>query len=162
MLKEQVISQQLSITRRGTIRHFQIRLPRHAHKVIAIEYGIRMLSALPALEQPASFAESLRFMPSRVMGELRLQHVGKAGLFFSTQVMEQDAHLSYGDFSRTAGFVPQSWTHSAKREPIGVQIEREAPILLGVYKDIVGEDVGQHLSYHVLIRLWFETKEDEI
>ncbi len=161
MLKEQVISQQFTITRRGTIRHFQLRLPRQAEKVIAIEYGIRMISALPALQQPATFVESLRFIPSRVMGELRLQHIGKSGLFFSSQIMEQDAHLSYGDFSRTAGLVPQSWTHSAKREPIGVQIEREAPLLLGVYKDIVGEDIGAHLQYQVLIHLWFEAKEEQ-
>lgn len=161
MLKEQVISQQISITRKSTIRNFQLRLPRQAAKVIAIECGVRMISALPPHVQPASFTESLQFIPSRVIGEFRLQHVGKAGLFFSTQVMEQDAHLAFGDFSMTGGFKPQSWTHHGKREPINVQVEREATILLGMYKDVVGEQVDQHLQYQVLIHLWFETKEEK-
>ncbi|TRU49819.1 MAG: hypothetical protein EWV91_07040 [Microcystis aeruginosa Ma_QC_Ca_00000000_S207] len=161
MLKEQVISQQVSITRKAMIRNFELRLPRHAKRVIGLESGVRMVSALPEPIQPASFAESLQFIPSRVMGELRLQHIGKSGLFFSTQVMEQDSGLAYGDFSMTAGFKTASWTHQGKREPFSVQVDREASILLGMYKDIIGEQLNRHLEYQVLIHLWFETKEED-
>jgi hypothetical protein len=159
MPKEQVFTQQISIARKGEIKNFQFRIPLDVQKIIAVETGIRMVSALAQPATPASFTQSLRYIPARVMGELRLQHVGKGGLFFSTHVIEQDTHLPYADFSMVAGFTPKDYTHSAKREPVWAEVEREAPILFGWYRDIAGAQADQHLQYVVLVHLWYQAKE---
>lgn len=159
MLIHQVTTHEIGITRRGSINHFQLRLPRHAEKVIGIECGVQMITPLPWNLAYGDFITSFHFLPSLAIGELRLQHVGKAGIFFSTQIMEQDSNLGFADFSALPGFKPKSWTHQSTKEPISVEVNREANVLLGVYRDIVGTYFNMHMEYKILIHLWFETKE---
>ena len=161
MLHQQVLSEKIFITQKGTIRHFQLRVPRSAEKLIGMECGVRMNSVLPVLQQPAGFTQSLQFFPTRIMGELTLQNVGKGNLFYSVPVIEQDAHVSYGDYSNQAAFAPKCYTHCAKREPVEINIPRDTAIIMGMYKDLLGTELNDNLQYWILIHLWFETKEDE-
>lgn len=160
MLQQEVITNELSITRRGSTRTFQLRLPRHAQKVIGVECGVKMITPVPRNLADGNFQTSFQFVPSLAVGELRIQHVGQAGTFFSTQIMEQDVNLNFADFSGVPGFMPKTWTHQSTKEPVSVEVDREANILLGVYRDIIGNHFNTHMKYTVLIHLWFETKED--
>lgn len=161
MLHQQVLSEKILITQKGTIRHFQLRMPRSAEKLIGVECGVMMNSVLPVLQQPAGFAQSVQFFPTRNMGELTLQNVGKGNLFYSVPVIEQDAHVSYADYSNQTAFAPKCYTHSGKREPMEVNIPRETAIIMGMYKDLLGTQLNTDLQYWILVHLWFETKEDE-
>lgn len=160
MLREQVSSEKLFITQKGTIRHFQLRVPRSAEKLVGIECGVSMNSVLPTLQQPAGFTESLTYFPTRIMGEVTLQNVGKGNLFYSVPVIEQDAHVTYGDYS-FLGFAPKCFTHCLKREAVEVNIGRETAIIMGMYKDLLGKQLNNDLQYWIFIHMWFETKEDE-
>lgn len=161
MLHQQVQSEKIFITQKGTIRHFQLRIPRSAEKLVGIECGVQMNAVLPTIQQPAGFAQSLTFYPSRTMGELSFQNIGKGNLFYSVPVMEQDAHVSYANYAHQSDFAPKCYTHCAKREPVEIEIKRDTAIVMGMYKDLLGVQLNQNLQYWIFIHLWFETKEDE-
>lgn len=160
MVVEQVISERILITQKGTVRHFQLRVPRSASRLIGVECGVQMNTVLPVLQQAAGFKESIRFYPTRNMGELALQNVGKGNLFYSVPVIEQDAHTGYGDYSYQGGFAPKCYTHGGKREPIEVDVPRETAIIMAIYRDILGTQLNTNLQYWLLVHLWFETKQD--
>lgn len=160
MLREEVISQELLITTKGTIRHFQLRVPANAEKIIGMECGVRIDTTIPTLQQPAGFSQSLQYFPPRVMGEIRLQNVGQGNLFYAVDVIEQDAHLGFADFSSQPGFAPKCWTHCNKREAVEVELNRQTAIIMGMYKDILGEQLNQNLSYWIIIHMWFATQAD--
>lgn len=43
MIKEQVIVTQVRITKAGQVKHFQVRLPKNAKRIIGIEVGGRLI-----------------------------------------------------------------------------------------------------------------------
>jgi len=44
-MKEQVLITQIRITKAGQVKHFQIRLPKNAKRIIGIEIGGRLIKA---------------------------------------------------------------------------------------------------------------------
>lgn len=45
MIREQVIVTQVKITKAAQVKHFQIRLPKNAKRIIGIEIGGRLIKA---------------------------------------------------------------------------------------------------------------------
>lgn len=190
-MKERVIIKPVSITKRGEIQYFQIRLPRDAGHIIGVETGISRTgkgfseyvrsrgylaapaqataAAGPAIKVPVpvpvpapqagGFAGNLRFRRDALIGELKLQSLEKANVFFSEDVYESDQNIAFADYSMTRFLSPSAWTHEFHRFEEKVVVNGVTTLIGGYFRDRIGEQFKTNLSYQVNVYVWYELKE---
>jgi hypothetical protein len=189
-MKEQVLIKTISVTKKGEIQFFQIRIPRDAERIIGIETGLsrtmkgfaeyvrsRVYEAVPAqavaaaapvvaikvpvpAPAPSSTAFPIRFQRDSLIGELKLQSLEKANVFFSDDVYESDRNIGFADFSATRFFQPSPFTHEFKRFEETVVVKGITTLIGGYYKDRIGEQFKTNLSYQVNVYVWYEVNEE--
>lgn len=98
------------------------------------------------------------FQRSLTVGELRMQSCGKSNLFYSTDVTFIDRSIGLGDFSQSNFWINQIWTHGHKREEDVVSVDECCPILLGTYRDKLGEALNIDTPYKINVYLWYSTE----
>jgi hypothetical protein len=189
IMKERVIIKPISITKKGEIQFFQIRIPRDAERIIGIETGlsrtgkgfseyvrrgeIYAAAALaPVAAQvvaikvpvpvpaPRNTGFPVRFQRDSLIGELKLQSLEKANVFFSEDVYESDRNIGFADFSATRFFEPSPWTHEFKRFEETVVVNGITTLVGGYFKDRIGEQFKTNLSYQVNVYVWYEVNEE--
>lgn len=171
MMKEQVIIQSLSISKRGQQNFFQIKLPRDTHKIIGIETGLYLLNVpgnfIPALEQ------SMLMRRNNLMGVVQLRVNTKPDVFYSKEVFERDINIGVDEIKiippqvtgERKGEQPDGnsfdyfthWTHGSKREEDPLNICGCA-VINGQYKDSIGEYFQTDVNYKVMLYIWIERK----
>jgi hypothetical protein len=189
-MKQQCIIKQVPITRQGELRVFQIKIPRTAERIIGIETGIigmkyndqelarredavaqQAQAAAPTIKVPiilpapnpgfqSLFSSTFTFRPDLLIGELKLQSLERANIFYVTDVYEASLNMMYGDFSIVQGFIPQPWTHGRNRFEDVVMVNGETTILNGLFKDRLGEGIKRDWPYKVNVYVWYEIKEE--
>jgi len=189
IMKERVIIKQVPVTKRGEIQYFQIRLPRDAQHIIGIETGIcrtgkgfseyvhsrayaaALASAVatPAIKVPVPvpaprggrFQSALFLRRDILIGELKLQSLEKANVFFSDDVYESDQNIGFADFSAVGLLTPAPWTHEFKRFEEKVVVNGVTTLIGGYFKDRIGERFKTNLSYSVNVYVWYEINEEK-
>ena len=188
-MKERVIIKQVSITNKGEIQYFQIRLPRDAEHIIGIETGLSrtgkgfseyvrggayraapvqaVAAAAPApaikvpvpVPAPQQRGFPVRFRRDALIGELKLQSLEKANVFFSEDAYESDQNIGFADYSATRFLTPSAWSHEMKRFEEKVVVNGVTTLIGGYFRDRIGEQFKTNLSYQVNVYVWYEIKE---
>jgi hypothetical protein len=195
IMKERVVIKPVSVTKRGEIQYFQIRLPRDAKNIIGVETGICRTGkgfseyvrsrvygpapvpapALAAAAPVASykvpvpvpaprgslFQSTLAFRRDILIGELKLQSLEKANVFFSDDVYERDQNMGFADFSTSGFMIPSPFTHEFNRFEEKVIVDGVTTLIGGYFKDRIGERFKTNLSYSVNVYVWYEIEEEK-
>lgn len=187
MIREQVVITSIRITKAGQIKHFQIKLPKNTTRIIGVELGGRWLVRTKdgtvvypkeATEQPVyepvetapakvvlevRAAEEWRsnlFKRSPLIGELKLQSCEEANIFYAADI-RADANIAYGDFSQSAYWRPNVFTHQTQTFEERVIVDGDSTIIQGVYKDRFGAQNKEIPNYLVNVYVWTERQEPD-
>lgn len=83
----------MRIYRQGQQEFFQVRLPIDTEKIIGIETGLQMETAIPVYVR-ANDAKQFSITRNRLIGTVQLQSIGKGNLFFAKEIIEHDLNVS--------------------------------------------------------------------
>ena len=177
MIREQVVITPVTITKAGQIKHFQIKLPKTAKRIIGVEIGGRLLvdskervylsavaispeitaEAMPVMAElmAASVERPTAFKRNTLIGELKLQSCEEANIFYAGH-WQTDNNLGYGDFSQNRFWQPAPFTHQAMAFEETVIVDADSTIIQGVYKDHVGKQRKQDINYLVNVYVWYQ------
>jgi len=157
---EHVISKRITISRKGQIHYFLMNLPENTLEVIGVETSyISQVNFL--YENPAVVPLDANLLPynrSLLVGELRLQSMEKANVFYARHI-QSDGNTSFGDYSVKPGFTPADWTHFGEREPEPVSVPGGSTVIRGMYTDQLGNYMGTNPAYSLSIYLWLRMAE---
>lgn len=169
MMREQVIIQTITISKRGQQTFFQIKLPRDTNKIIGIETGLYILN-VPEYFIPAQELSKL-VRRNNLMGVVQLRANTKPDMFYSKEIFERDINIGAGEIKvvpsqvvmERKGEQPDGnsfdyfthWTHGAKREEDPLDV-CSCTIVNGQYKDAIGENFQTDVNYKVMLCIWLE------
>lgn len=159
MLAEKVIIHQILISKAGQLKTFQLRMPSDAKFIIGIEATVKGFDIDDGPDGETVFRFTIR--PVAVAGELRLQNLGSANLFYSGEVKLSDRNLGFGDASQAEVWARKAWTHDYRREEDPVFIQESCPVIQGNYRDKIGEASHSDYEYTVTVYLWYATEKDK-
>jgi hypothetical protein len=157
-MKEKVIIEELSISKKGQLNMFQILIPSDAKHIIGFETNAigLILNDVPVFGGlPTGL---LKFQHSEVIGEVRIQSCGKSNLFYSDEVCFNDLNIGFADFTQTGEWISSQWIKGVKREEDIVLVDECCAVLQGNYKDIIGTTSNVDLVYTVKVYLWYSTE----
>lgn len=176
MMQEQVCITQLAISKAGQVKHFQIRLPKTAKKVIGVEIGGRFYKdkrvkavaetaatsvALAAIRKevvmiPApSEVKQTPFKRNQLVGELKLQSCEEANVFYAGE-LRIDNNMAYGDYTRNTQWIPEVFTHQMQTFEDVVITNADSTVINGMYKDNIGLKNNKDVSYLLNVYLWYQ------
>jgi hypothetical protein len=179
MTREQVVISQVRITKAGQVKHFQVKLPKTAKRIIGIELGarggfprkevviIRDGEVKPVREgtgvaTPDSTTRSETFFKrNTLIGELKLQSCEEANLFYSGY-LQNDENIALGDFSQSRVWTPTVFTHQTHSFEEVVIVDAESTIIQGIYRDRIGEQSKTDYNYLVNVYVWIEIETPEL
>ena len=176
MMKEQVIIQAISITRRSQQNFFQVKLPRDTGKIIGIESGL-IIQDSPPYAFSTLLANTGITERNNLMGVMQLKANGRPDIFYANEIFERDLNIGAGELrvfsndqpnerrllllrprippdGNSFGFSP-SCTHGTKREEDPLNI-CGCTVINGYFKDSIGDIMGYDLSYKVMLYIWIE------
>jgi hypothetical protein len=101
----------------------------------------------------------LNFKNTPVIGELLLQSLEKANIFYSEILRIDEPNLEYGD--ATANLFPMTaYSHEDKKYPKKVDVDGNTTLIQGLFKDRFGAAFKKDFSYTVKIFVWVELEEE--
>lgn len=156
----------ISITKQGEWKYFQVRLPKDATKIIGIETGFIVKDEIPK-DVPEGISERFGVQRNRLMGELKLQSLDTANIFFAKDIIEQDRNMDSDAIRITEPPNPRRiitpppviwepsfpWKHGNKMEEDGLLMLHN-PVIAGIYKDAIGKHYGYAIHYKVMLYIW--------
>lgn len=150
MIKQRIIATKISITRKGEVKFFQVKIPFDAKIITGIETGMR-LQSFEDPGRPIGYANSL-------IGELKLQGSDDSNIFYATNVSDYSVGERL-DKVRVVDFIEENvWTHGYKRELEQVLVDGNTTVLAGIYKDKIGKILNVNVSYDVFLYVWYKFK----
>ena len=174
MMKEQVIIQAISISKRGQQNFFQVKLPRDAHKIVGIETGLNVLN-VPGYFIPAQELSKL-VRRNNLMGVVQLRANTKPDVFCSKEIFERDINIGADEVKIIPSLIRKDekidppdgnrfdyfthWTHGAKREEDPLDV-CGCTVVNGLYKDSIGEYFQTDVNYEVMLYIWIERKVNQ-
>lgn len=188
MRKEQVIITPLRITKALQNKHFQVKLPKTAKKIIGIELGgfwmgkrgdggVIFIGSSGGFS-PYALSEVKFDAPSRIsigrdggkgvqffrrnilIGELKLQSCEEANIFYAGH-LQMDNNLSQGDFTQNPFWTPQPFTHETKAFEEHIIVDADSTVISGLYRDRLGEISKAQVDYLVNLYVWIEVQTNE-
>jgi hypothetical protein len=162
MKRARVIITEINITKQGQVNHFQIKLPKNATRIIAIESDFRVdtIRTLP-LPSPSTQTPFLIWnrVKNPVLGRLKLQSLQQANIFFEEWI--KLVWLNGGIDDMSFGLFPVSpYSLNKHTIPKKVNVPNTTTIINGLYTDTIGLYLKQHLTYTIKVLVWVETTED--
>jgi len=150
MIKQRIIVAKISITRKGEVKFFQVKIPFDAKIITGVETGMR-LKNFEAPGRPAGYANSL-------IGELKLQGSDDSNVFYAANVSDYSISERL-DKVPVIDFIDENvWTHGYKRELEQILVDGNTTVLAGIYKDKIGEMLNVNVSYDVFLYMWYKFK----
>lgn len=185
MIREHVVITPVNITNAGQVKHFQVKLPKNAKRIIGVELGGRLLQrteravitdamVAPATEHPAASSASTSdgssggkisssgfFKRNRLIGEVKLQSCEEANIFYAGH-LQTDENIAYGDFTQNNFWKPAQYSHQAQSFEERVIVDGNSTMIQGIYRDRIGEQSKVNYSYLVNVYVWIEIEEPNI
>lgn len=173
MSRVRVLVTETSITKAGQVKHFQIKLSKHAFKIVGIETDVFLKSRSGkdgvTLSTLAEIKSAEMFVPKRelrkegyynVAGKLKLQSMEKENIFYSDWVK---ASIFYEEFKSPKAFEIHSGLKDVrgKTAPKKVDVPVESTIINALYHDNIGRFYKQDLSYTLKVFVWMEVNEQQ-
>ncbi|MDP3557673.1 MAG: hypothetical protein Q8T03_09885 [Bacteroidota bacterium] len=160
MSRVRILVSETSITKADQLKYFQIKLSKHAIKIVGIETDVFLKSKLRsvgiALEPKADIPRVTNY---NVAGKISLQSMEKENIFFSDWVK---ASVFYEGFGKPESFQIHSGLKDVrgKTAPKKVDVPVESTIINALYRDNVGKQLKQDISYILKVFVWVETNEN--
>ena len=182
MIREQVVITPVNITKAGQVRHFQVKLPKNAKRIIGIELGGRLLThgEVAIIREPIKYSPvvggiegsvgssgsgssgeirpSGLFKRNTLIGEVKLQSCEEANIFYAGH-LQTDENIAMGDFSQSRTWLPSAFTHQAQSFEERVVVDGESTMIQGMYRDRLGEQNKINYNYLVNVYVWIEIEE---
>lgn len=177
-MREEVIIQNIGISRRGEQYYFQMKLPRDTHKIIGAETGLYIVSASAYLFG-TMHGEMNALFHNNLIGRLQLKANDKPDIFYSKEIFERDYNIGAGEIKIYPEQIKQEriseplkvdvppdgnsfsdftqWTHGTKREKDPLNI-CNCTLINGQFRDAIGDYFGMDLQYKVMLYIWIERK----
>lgn len=158
MKNKRAIITSFLIDRPKQVKLFQIKLPRHAKRVLGVESSIVWKSG----EAPVFSTNQpwdLPYPPKRstLIGEVKLQSTGAANIFY-TQELFASASFDFADY--TAEWLEEKpCAEDQTCFDSNVEISGEGNVLLGFFADKVHETKTPPYAYKVIVYVWVETSK---
>lgn len=174
MSRVRILIAETSITKADQVKHFQIKLSKHAYKIVGIETDVflKMRSVKGGVE-PSIIAEILprgsfssptgvsgREDTYNVAGKLSLQSMERENIFFSDWVR---ASVFYEGFKLPTGFEIHSGLKDirGKTAPKKVDVPIESTVINALYRDNIGKQLKLDIPYTLKVFVWMETNEQQ-
>jgi hypothetical protein len=166
MIKEEVILHKLSITKQKEMQNFQINLPGDAKRIIGMELGIVRKQTFTTVSgwllsldrysntQGITIDPLFEVRRTKVIGDLSLQTLNNANVFFFQEIKEADPNLFWGSVWEIDTSI-REWQAGGKRTEMEVDVV-PSTILEGCYRDRWGVIYNLTIHYDVGIYLWIE------
>ncbi len=173
MSRVRILVTEATITKAGQVTHFQVKLSKHAFKIVGIETDVLLKSrsgkeviapsAMPeikTLEALVTAREPRIEGYYNVAGKLKLQSMEKENIFFSDWVK---ASVFYEGFKQPKAFEIHSGLKDirGKTAPKKVDVPVESTIINAIYLDTIGKFHKQDLLYTLKVFVWIETSENQ-
>jgi hypothetical protein len=164
MMREKVIIKSFLIDKPKQTKIFEVRIPRELERIIGIELGFSLVEGI--LPEPTSDGTvgthglfSIGIARNVCVGELRLQNVSKANLFYAGE-LKIDRNIDKGDFS-SQFFPPKIYTHQIHSFETEVKLTAKNRVIRGIYRDKLSDHISEAFKYKVSVYIWTELKEEK-
>lgn len=169
MKKRRCTVQIISITRKGELKHFQVRIPENAEAITGIETAVRMkgivvfpssMLSFAVISPPPPDVDFGVIVPAQtpLAGELKLQSCEEANVFYATNVIDPSVQENLSNIPTPSAIVENVWTHGYKRELEEVLVDGNTTVLAGMYRDKMGIIQNRNVSYDVFLYVWYRIK----
>jgi hypothetical protein len=162
MNRVRILVTQTSITKAGQVKHFQIKLSKHAFKIVGIETDVFVKSHF---DKGATVPDPTGTIPRETVktntaGKLKLQSMEKENIFFSDWVK---ASVFYEGFKQPKAFEIHSGLKDirGKTAPKKVDVPVESTIINALYHDTIGKHYKQDIHYTLKVFVWIETNDSQ-
>lgn len=159
MSRVRILVTETNITKAGQVKHFQIKLSRHAFKIVGIETDV-LLKSRSGKEGVAIIAKASEGRESyyNIAGKLKLQSMEKENIFFSDWVK---GSIFYEGFKQPRVFEIHKGLKDirGKTLPKKVDVPVESTIINALYNDNIGKQLKQDIAYKLKVFVWIETVE---
>lgn len=168
------------------VHHFQIRLPRTAKQVVAIDYDVFVKGTsiqqageikapakdqvnqvvipielnpimIPQLEKTNSVQFTWTGRINPTIGKLKLQSLESANIFYTEWLKLLEWNIG---FVINGIFPHQPYTLSQKQKPLHVEVSPQTTMLNGLYEDVILKKSTTLSSYQVNVCVWLEMNEE--
>ena len=174
MKKQRCVVKIISISRKGEVNHFQVRIPENAKIITGIETAVRMKGIFaitpdyfsvpnigPGIGNPPisdfPFDSDLTIPVMKAfVGELKLQSCEEANVFYATDITDPSVQENLERVPTPSAIIEKVWTHGYKRELKEVLVNGNTTVLSGLYKDQLGAMQGRDAAYDVFIYVWYK------
>ena len=179
---QDVIIQQLNITKLGEQHYFQINVPRSAEAIVGVEVGAFINQSFNAPNNTPSNRFFIR--RNRVIGEVRLQMPNQANFFYSSEIVSEDKNIGTDDipsfrstnngrisYRRSLNNPPppppiilnnplKSFQHThGYRKEVDEILTCNERIIYGCYKDIIAKSTQVDLNYTIQVYIWYQEED---
>lgn len=183
MNRHRMIVQSFLINKTEQVHHFQIRLPRNAKQVVAIDYDVIVKefsttntltanttghfnnTSIPNETNPnfnpdlprtnsIDFNWTGRTNPS--IGKLKLQSLETANIFYSEWIKLLEWNIG---INANGIFPNKPYTLLQKQKPLAVEVSPQTTLLNGLYEDTFLNTSNAVKSYVVKVCVWLEMNE---
>jgi len=181
---QDVIIQQLNITKLGEQHYFQINVPRSAEAIVGVEVGAFINQSLIGQNNTAPNRFFIR--RNRVIGEVRLQMPNQPNFFYSSEIVSEDKNIATDDipsfrstnngrisYRRSLNNPPpppppprilnnplKSFQHThGYRKELDEILTCNERIIYGCYKDIIAKSTQVDLNYTIQVYIWYQEED---
>lgn len=162
MSRVRILVSETSITKAGQVKHFQIKLSKHAFKIVGIETDVFLKSKArkEVIEPDPTGVIPRETVTNNTAGKLKLQSMEKENIFFSDWVK---ASVFYEGFKQPKAFEIRSGLRDirGKTAPKKVDVPIESTIINALYHDNIGKFYKQDISYTLKVFVWMEVNENQ-
>lgn len=163
MSRVRILVSETNITKAGQVKHFQIKLSKHAFKIVGIETDVFAKSHLTkdgTIQDTTGGIPRATVNNNNTAGKLKLQSMEKENIFFSDWVK---ASVFYEEFKQPKAFEIHSGLKDirGKTAPKKVDVPVESTIINAVYVDTIGKFHKQDISYTLKVFVWIETNDNQ-
>lgn len=171
MSRVRILVTETNITRAGQVKHFQIKLSKHAFKIVGIETDVFLksksgkediiTSAVPEIKTIESGAQKAGIEKEgyyNVAGKLTLQSMEKENIFYSDWVK---GSVFYEELRQPKVFETYKGLNyiRGKTLPKKVDVPIESTIINALYNDNIGKQLKKDIAYKLKVFVWIETNE---
>lgn len=148
MIQQRILIKTLSVNKANQQVYFQIRLPKDTLQVKSITHGVRLNKPVLLPNTRVHRSAFDIFQRNVLFGELQLQSLEQANVFYVDSVKEEYNTL-YGDYTAEQQWQMQHITHQTKTEAEPIEVNGTCTLLQGIYQDKIGAVQTGAIQYQV-------------
>lgn len=155
-MKTQIVTEVISISSIGEIKHFEIRIPENTNQLTGIESSVRIVDAVvvnPSLQYDVDFTTQFK------IADIRLQGAKQQAWFYADSIKDSLKPIDNLDYFIESMDMNLPFEYHAKREKEVLTIYPTSTCIKGFIKDVIGTTLNQTIQYSITICLHVELNQ---